>query len=279
MPRASRELLLAGLVVGYAAAGCVVAPAQVAKVRAGADVVVHDPLLIAMQQELAREQADLVLPGLQRPYFMEYRLEDIQSYDLVANYGALTSEGESRQRVVRVELRIGDVKTDSSSARGDGSLVLAPGDDDAAALKFALWSATDEAYKNALKAYSAKLANLKQFQSAPTADDFTTARPVTLVEPLQTLAVDREEWKKRLIAASGLFASAPEVKSFADAVQYSSASMNAIVVNRYTVNTDGTVLRHGYSGYSDSISVGGQAADGMQLGRNNGSTATSADKL
>jgi TldD protein len=279
MPHASRELLLAGLVVGYAAAGCVVAPAQVAKVRAGADVVVHDPLLIAMQQELAREQADLVLPGLQRPYFMEYRLEDIQSYDLVANYGALTSEGESRQRVVRVELRIGDVKTDSSSARGDGSLVLAPGDDDAAALKFALWSATDEAYKNALKAYSAKLANLKQFQSAPTADDFTTARPVTLVEPLQTLAVDREEWKKRLIAASGLFASAPEVKSFADAVQYSSASMNAIVVNRYTVNTDGTVLRHGYSGYSDSISVGGQAADGMQLGRNNGSTATSADKL
>jgi hypothetical protein len=45
------------------------------------------------------------------------------------------------------------------------------------------------------------------------------------------------------------------------------------------VNTDGTVLRHGYSGYSDTISVGGQAADGMELGRNNGSVATTAAGL
>jgi hypothetical protein len=30
-------------------------------------VKVDDPLLIAMQQELAREQQLLVLPGLQRP--------------------------------------------------------------------------------------------------------------------------------------------------------------------------------------------------------------------
>jgi len=62
-------------------------------------------------------------------------------------------------------------------------------------------------------------------------------------------------------------------------VQYSSASLSAIAVNRYTVNTDGTQLRHGYSGYSDSISVGGQAADGMQLGRSNGSTSQTAAGL
>ena len=51
-----------------------------------------DPLLIAMQQELAREKSLLVLPGMQRPYFMEYRLEDLHTYEAVANYGALTSE-------------------------------------------------------------------------------------------------------------------------------------------------------------------------------------------
>jgi TldD protein len=232
-----------------------------------------------MQQELAREKAELVLPGMQRPYFMEYRLEDIRSYDAVANYGALTSEGENHQRVVRVEVRIGDYKTDSSSARGDGSLQLAPDDNDPAALKFALWSATDEAYKNALRAYATKQANLKHFQSAPTANDFTPAKPVTHLEPLRTLELDRADWKHRLIEASGLFATSPEAKSFADTVQYSSASVNGLAVNRYTVNTEGTVLRDGYSGYADAISVGGQAADGMQLGRSNGSTAITADKL
>jgi predicted Zn-dependent protease len=240
---------------------------------------VNDPLLTAMQQELAREQQLLVLPGMQRPYFMEYRLEDITTYDAVANYGALTSESENHQRVVRVEVRIGDYVSDSSSSRGEGSLDLAPQDNDAAALKFALWTATDEAYKNALRAYATKQATLKRFQSAPTANDFTPAKAVTLIEPLETLDLDRSDWKQRLIDASGLFAVAPQTKSFADAVQYSSASLSAMVVNRYTVNTDGTLLRHGYSAYTDSISVGGQAADGMQLGRNNGSTATTAAGL
>jgi predicted Zn-dependent protease len=257
----------------------VAAPAQVSESRPGAPSSVADPLLAAMQQELAREQQLLVLPGMLRPYFMEYRLEDIATYDAVANYGALTSEGESHQRVVRVEVRIGDFVSDSSSSRGEGSLELAPQDNDAIALKFALWTATDEAYKNALRAYATKQATLKRFQSAPTANDFTPAKPATLIEPLEKLEIDPSEWKQRLIDASGLFAIAPQTKSFADAVQYSSASLSAMVVNRYTVNTDGTVLRHGYSAYTDTISVGGQAADGMQLGRNNGSTATTAAGL
>jgi TldD protein len=238
-----------------------------------------DPTLAAMQQELAREQAQLVLPGMQRPYFMEYRLEDIRTYDAVANYGALTRESENRQRVVRVEVRIGNDVTDSSSARGDGSLALAPEDNDPAALKFALWSATDEAYKNALRAYAAKKASLKNFQSAPTANDFTPAKAVTLIEPLVDLQLDRDDWKHRLIEASGLYATAPEVRSFANAVEFSSASLSAIAVNRYTVNTDGTALRHGYTGYTDVINVGGQAPDGMELSRSNGSTAETAAGL
>ena len=238
-----------------------------------------DPILTAMQQELAREKSDLVIPGMLRPYFIQYRLEDIHTYDAIASYGALTRETESHQRVVRVEVRIGSEASDSSSARGDGSLELAPADGDPAALKYALWSATDDAYKNALRAYATKQAALKTFQSAPTANDFTPAKAVTLVEPLAILSIDRDDWKHRLIEASGLFATSPETRSFAEAVQYSSASISALVVNRYTVNTDGTVLRHGYSGYTEGVSVGGQADDGMNLGRSNGSVATTAAGL
>ncbi len=37
-----------------------------------------DPLLNAMQQELTRERDLLILPGMQKPYFIEYRLDDFQ---------------------------------------------------------------------------------------------------------------------------------------------------------------------------------------------------------
>jgi hypothetical protein len=76
-----------------------------------------------------------------------------------------------------------------------------------------------------------------------------------------------------MIEASGLFATAPEVKPFAHDVQFSTATFRALTINRYTVTSEGSLLRHGYTGYAESISVGGQAPDGAQLGRDNGSTA------
>ena len=87
-----------------------------------------DPLLTAMQQELAREQANLLLPGMQKPYFIEYRLDDVNSYDAVANFGAIVQEQGSHQRIIRVTVRIGDYQHDSSSSRGDGSATLASSD-------------------------------------------------------------------------------------------------------------------------------------------------------
>jgi TldD protein len=239
---------------------------------------VNDPLLHAMQQELDREKG-LLLPGMQKPYFIEYRLDDIATYEAVANYGALTQEVVNHQRVIRVTVRIGDYAMDSSSTRGDGAIELAPTDDNPLALQYALWTATDTAYKNALRAYSAKQAALKQFQSAQNQQDFAQAKPIVQVSPLVTLDLDRNEWKRRITEASGLYASDPEVRSFAESVQYSIANIRGIALNRYVVNTEGTMVREGYAGYNGAISVGGQAADGMRLSRDNGTIATSAKEL
>ena len=239
---------------------------------------VNDPLLHAMQQELNREK-DLLLPGMQKPYFIEYRLDDIATYEAVATYGALTQEVFNHQRVIRVTVRIGDYAMDSSSTRGDGAIELAPTDDNPLALQYALWTATDTAYKNALRAYSAKQAALKQFQSAQNQQDFAQAKPIVQVSPLVTLDLDRNEWKRRIIEASGLYASDPEVRSFAESVQYSNANIRGIALNRYLVNTEGTMVREGYTGYNGGISVSGQAADGMRLSRDNGTVATTAKEL
>jgi TldD protein len=241
--------------------------------------VIADPLLRAMQTELDREKALLVLPGMLRPYFIEYRLDDLDSYEAVANYGALTREEEGRQRVVRVTVRIGDYVSDDSSSKGDGTLELAPTDDNPEALRYALWVATDAAYKSALRAYSAKQAALKQFQTEQTQNDFAEAKPVVHIAPIVTLDLDRNEWKRRLVEASGLYATDPEVRPFAEKVQYSMANIRALALNRYLVNTEGTVLRQGYTGYDGAVSVGGQAADGMRLGRNTDTVAVNAKDL
>lgn len=237
-----------------------------------------DPTLAAMQAELTREQAGLQLPGMEKPYFIEYRLDDIASYEALANFGALTREETTRQRIVRVTIRIGSYAADNSSARGDGSLGLAPTDDNPQALRYALWVATDEAYKSALRELSAKQAALKRFEQQSSIHDFADARPVTHIEPIRTIDIDRAEWKRRIVEASAAYRTDPAVSSFSDTVQYSTANLRAVALNRYLVNSEGTHLLTGSTGYAANVSVGGQADDGMRLGRDNGTVgATAAD--
>jgi len=238
-----------------------------------------DPVLRAMQAELEREQAQLVLPGMQRPYFLQYRVDDVSTYDVVANFGALVREESGHQRIVRVTVRIGNYTTDSSSSLGDGTAVLGPTDNNPEAIRYCLWTATDEAYKIALRAYTAKQAALKQFEAAPNAQDLAPAKAVTHIGPLVQLEIDRAAWKQHIVDASGLYASDPAVRASAADVQYSSATLHSLAVNRYLVNSEGTMIRQGYTGYSANISVGGQASDGMQLERSNGSTEAIAKDL
>src|SRR5271168_4171417 len=93
-----KALLPAAFFVGALLGGAVLVRPALAEDAVKTD----DPMLHAMQVELDREKALLVLPGMQRPYFIEYRLDDMEGYEAVANYGALTREEASHQRVVRV---------------------------------------------------------------------------------------------------------------------------------------------------------------------------------
>jgi TldD protein len=248
-------------------------------VRAESPNASSDPVLKAMQTELNREKDLLALPGLERPYFIQYRLDDISSYEAVASYGALTREESNHERVIRVTVRVGDYSLDSSSSKGDGVILLAPDENNSDALRYALWIATDAAYKNALSSYAAKQAALKQFQSTQTQHDFAQVKPVVQVSPTVSLDLDRTEWKRRIVEASGLFASDPEVRPFAEHVEYSVANIRAIALNRYLVNTEGTAIRQGYTGYNAAVSVGGQAPDGMRLARDNGPVTVTAKEL
>jgi predicted Zn-dependent protease len=238
-----------------------------------------DPLLKAMLTELDRSKTQLQLPGFAKPFFIQYRLEDVDDYQTKAEFGATEGASHTHQRIARITVRVGNYKTDSSGGRGDGALELTSIDDDPIALRSALWSATDQSYKAALAAYAQKQAELKQVQTPPQADDFSQEKPViSLAEPGK-LHIDEAAWPERMAKASGLYRTDATVKATQRDVQYSSADFHARVTTTWLVNSEGTIVRKSAAGYQESFGAGTQAADGMRLDRSFASVGVSLSDL
>lgn len=220
-----------------------------------------------MLAELDRSSSQLQLTGFDRPFFIQYRIEDIDDFQTRADYGASLGQDRRHQRVARVTVRVGNYKIDSSTSRGDGSVELAALDDDPLALRAGLWEATDQAYKGALSAYTRKQAELKQVQTPPQQDDFSQEEPVVSLESAVHLDIDAGTWAKRIADASGLYRTDSSLTSLDTGIQYSSAVFHARAVNTYLVSSEGAIIRKGTVAYDESFAVGTQAADGMHLDR------------
>jgi TldD protein len=74
-----------------------------------------DPVLKAMLAELDRNRDQLQLKGFEKPFFIQYRIEDIEDYQTKADFGASVGEEHRHQRLARVTVRVGDYKIDSST--------------------------------------------------------------------------------------------------------------------------------------------------------------------
>lgn len=220
----------------------------------------QDPVLRAMQKELQRSKAQLKLEQMAAPYYIEYRVVDMDGYIAEATFGALRTNLRARLRLVRVVVRVGDYKQDSFFGQGEGVTDLMPLDDDELALRHHLWLATDTAYKAASEALAAKQAQLKQLNVEHAVDDFAHAEPVQYIGPLFKLEADPAPWLKALQDATALYKPDPQLESIDSSLQFQ-------VVNRYFVNSEGTIVRSGQAAYEVSFAAGTQAADGMQLER------------
>jgi predicted Zn-dependent protease len=238
-----------------------------------------DPLLKAMLTELDRSMTQLQLPGFAKPFFIQFRIEDVDDYQVKAEFGAAEGATHTHQRIARITVRVGDYKTDSSGGRGDGALQLAAIDDDPIAIRTSLWAATDQAYKAALAAYAQKQAELKQVETPPQFDDFSKEKAVVSLADAEKLSVDDAVWTDRVARASGLYRNDPSVKSAEHDVQYSSADFHARVTNTWLVNSEGTIVRKSASEYQEGFAVGTQADDGMRLDRSYASNGVTLKDL
>jgi TldD protein len=259
--------------VGFLAA-CLGAPilATAQQMRADAE---KDPVLKAMLEELDRSMSLLQLKGFAKPFFIQYRVEDVNDYSTKAEFGASEGSQRTHQRIARVTVRVGDYKTDSSGGRGDGALGLAALDDDPIALRTALWAATDQAYKSALAAYAVKQAALKQVQTPPRADDFSHEKVViSLAEPV-SLNLDAGAWTERVARASGLYMNDATARAGEGNIQYATANFQGRVTTTWLATSEGTIVRKTAQEYQETFGVGTQAADGMRLDRSYASTGSS----
>lgn len=263
--------------VGFLAA-CLGAPTLAAAQQTRADAE-KDPVLKAMLEELDRSMSQLQLKGFAKPFFIQYRVEDVTDYSTKAEFGASEGSQRTHQRIARVTVRVGDYKTDSSGGRGDGALGLVALDGDPIALRTALWAATDQAYKAALAAYAVKQAALKQVQTPPQADDFSHEKVViSLAEPV-SLNLDAAAWTLRVARASGLYKNDATARAGEGNIQYATANFQGRVTTTWLVTSEGTIMRKAAQEYQETIGVGTQAADGMRLDRSYASTGSSLKDL
>jgi TldD protein len=220
-----------------------------------------DVLLEALLTELDRSKDQLKMDQVKSPYYIEYRVDDVENLDTEASFGALLGNQRQHVRVLRVVVRIGDYKQDSFYNQGTGGATILPLDDDPIALRRQIWLMTDEAYKAAADAYAEKLSALKQFSADPNpVDDFAKAPVLTKVEPVVSLKVDENAWKVTLQEATNLFRKYPEVQSVTASARFSA-------VNQYFVNSEGTISRTGRTNATVTLNGTAQAADGMRLQR------------
>lgn len=220
-----------------------------------------NPILKAMVQEMDRSKSQLQMEDIARPYYIEYRVSDIDQYGSDAEFGSIRSRSRVRVRIVRAVVRVGDYKQDSYFGRGMGTVAGVPIGDDVMALRHALWLATDEAYKSAGEALAEKQAMLKQFSAPLTpVDDFAHSEPLQSTSMSARLDVNESKTEHALCAATALYKDDPDLQVLTATAQFTATT-------EYFVNSEGSVTSQGRSRYLVSLNGMTQAKDGMILER------------
>src|SRR6202163_3166246 len=229
-----------------------------------------DQTLRAMRDEMARSKTrlELSIPGTQqpvRPYYVEYRLLDLDVREIVAQFGTLLTTTRGRNRFMNVEARVGSYKLDSSNFIGDeafrgfiGSQGSVGIDRDYDSLRQDLWIATDQAFKEAVETYSRKQAYLSSLARQSDINDFSKAEPVHLIEPLVMADWTNRNWEQEVRDTSAALRAFPKI--YEGRVTY-----YLVFATEYLVTSEGTEIRTNRSFAAIESGMNALADDGMPI--------------
>ncbi len=228
-------------------------------------------LINVLSEELSHAMKSLAMPDGTKPYFMGYTVTDRRSVSIGAQLGALSDNSTEHERLLSVDLRVGDYKLDNTHKIRGGFMGFDPSDffgsmptpislsGDPVAVRQAVWLATDRKFKSAAKKYQRVETNLKsKVEEEDQSDDFSKEKPSVYAEPEARLTIDRDAWAKRLRKISAIARDYPLVYK-------SGISLSAKAQSDYFVNSEGTRLQHGRKYLRIFVRAETKAEDGMNL--------------
>jgi TldD protein len=230
----------------------------------------NDQTLRAMRDEMARSKTrlELKIPGTNepvKPYYVEYRLLDLDVREIVGQFGTLLTSTHTRNRFMDVEARVGNYKLDSSNFIGDegfrgfiGSQGSVGIDRDYDSLRQDLWIATDQAFKEAVETYSRKQAYLSSLARQPEGDDFSKTTPIQNIEPLVMADWSNRNWEQEARDSSATLRIFPEI--YEARVTY-----YLVYATEYLMTSEGTEIRTNRSFAAIESGMDTLAPDGMPL--------------
>ena len=229
-----------------------------------------DKTLAAMQDELdrSRQRLELTIPGTgepARPYYIQYRILDLDVRTIVAEFGSLLSSTSGRNRIMSVDVRVGNYNLDSSNFitdEGFTGFLSSTGtvgiDRDYDSLRQDLWLASDQAFKAAVENLSKKQAFVSRLAKAPSIPDFSPAPPTVSVEPLREPDWTSRNWEQEAKSVSAALRAFPQLHS-------SRVTYHLIYTTSYLLNSEGTKIRANRSLAAVEASMETVSDDGMPL--------------
>jgi hypothetical protein len=225
-----------------------------------------DVPLRAMKDELARSMSQLQLERMEKPYFIAYRVDDVDAAVLSAVLGGLVTVRPERARLISVELRVGGYAFDNGnyfSVRNFGGMEFARGglgplDDSYQEIRRQLWLATDAQYKKALEDLSAKRAALRSRQRSEEVPDFSREDPDVVTGRFETTGARTTELEALARELSAVFRSMPEIHS---------SSVKIEIRDVYTrfVNSEGSSFTRSSPSVTVQVDAETRSADGLPV--------------
>lgn len=201
------------------------------------------------------------------PYYISYNITDIERISINSSFGNLMSNDSTSQRILDIDLRVGDYKFDnthiirgSSFNFGGGSgFEFLPLDNNAKAIKNKIWYSTDKVYKEAIETYEKAKSNAAvKVEQEDKSADFSKEKPVKFSESVEKLKIDRDKWVGYVKQLSNLFNSDPLIYD-------GSVSFQLENKTKYFVNTEGSQLKFDESSIRIFVYAKTKATDGMSL--------------
>jgi TldD protein len=174
-----------------------------------------DPVLKAMQTELARATTELG-KAEQPPYFLSYTVYDQDFVVLVGSYGSLLNNVSAQRRQADVTMRVGTSELDNTHGQSRPSGVSSgtlPLGNDQDAIARVLWELTDREYKRAVPSLlSVRTNTAVRAEEEDKSPDFSKEKPQTHTGESAALPpLDHTAWEGEIKRLSGAFRKYPEV--------------------------------------------------------------------